>query len=359
MNKIALIPIYKSLQENKIFNTEGIRDNIYEPILKLKLFFEQKNISFNTVDINDIYESNYFIFYRLDYKILIQLFTAGKLNKSIYIPLEPEIIDEFHSVSNFKLISNFFGKILTWNDDAIDNKKIFKCYWVMPCQHKNYKKEFKDKKLITNISGYKISSKKNELYSERLNTITFLEKEFIDQFDLYGLGWDSKRYPSYKGAIDDKLEVLSNYKFALCYENMANCNGYVTEKIFDCFYANTIPVYWGASNILDYIPKECFIDRRNFDTNEQLMNFVLSIKKNDYEKMILAINNFLISDTYKNYLSSSFANTLHNHVTSLDTKTYSNFDAFIGLIKFGLLLLINKIKSKILIIYNRLINESS
>jgi hypothetical protein len=350
MNKIALIPIYKSLENNKIFNYSDESHNAYEPMEKLKMFFEQKNFSLNTIDINMINDSDLFIFFRLEFKLLIKLFFKGKLKKSIYIPLEPEIIDDFHTIKKMRLISNFFGKILTWNDDAIDNKKFFKCYLAMPYQHKNYVKEFNEKKLITNISGFKSSNKKNELYSERLKTIKFLEKKYIDSFDLYGRGWDGKRYPSYKGAIDDKLEVLSKYKFSLCYENMTNCRGYVTEKIFDCFYANTVPIYWGATNIQDYIPKECFIDRRNFDTNEELMNFVLNVNKNEYEKMILAINNFLISDTYKNYLSSSFANTLYNHLTSFNTKTYSNFDAFLSLVKFGLYLLIIKIKHKLYII---------
>ena len=30
--------------------------------------------------------------------------------------------------------------------------------------------------------------------------------------------------------------------------------GYITEKIFDCFLARSVPVYWGPGNIADHVP---------------------------------------------------------------------------------------------------------
>ena len=39
---------------------------------------------------------------------------------------------------------------------------------------------------------------------------------------------------------------------------------------FDAFVAGNIPIYWGADDIEDYIPKNCFIDRRNFSNHEKL-----------------------------------------------------------------------------------------
>ena len=45
---------------------------------------------------------------------------------------------------------------------------------------------------------------------------------------------------------------------------MSDTPGYMTEKIWDSFKAKTVPVYWGASNIEEYVPKNCFIDYRDF-----------------------------------------------------------------------------------------------
>jgi hypothetical protein len=58
---------------------------------------------------------------------------------------------------------------------------------------------------------------------------------------------------------------LEKYKFSICYENARDTPGYITEKIFDCFFAGCVPIYWGANNITDHIPKECFIDKRDFE----------------------------------------------------------------------------------------------
>ena len=47
----------------------------------------------------------------------------------------------------------------------------------------------------------------------------------------------------------------------------------VSEKIFDCFAAGNVPIYWGASNVTDYIPEDCFIDMRSFSSFEELYQF--------------------------------------------------------------------------------------
>jgi hypothetical protein len=75
----------------------------------------------------------------------------------------------------------------------------------------------------------------------------------------------------------------------------------VTEKIFDCFAAGTIPIYWGASNVEDYIPKDCFIDRRNFAGMEELYAFLKVMDKETYEGYLTRIRTFLNSDAAKKF----------------------------------------------------------
>ena len=48
---------------------------------------------------------------------------------------------------------------------------------------------------------------------------------------------------------------MQHYRFYICYENTEGVEDYITEKIFDCFAAGFVPIYWGASNIEKYIPK--------------------------------------------------------------------------------------------------------
>jgi hypothetical protein len=50
--------------------------------------------------------------------------------------------------------------------------------------------------------------------------------------------------------------------------------GYITEKIFDCFYAGTVPIYYGASDISDFIDPKSFIDYQNFSGLTDLKRFI-------------------------------------------------------------------------------------
>ena len=68
-------------------------------------------------------------------------------------------------------------------------------------------------------------------------------------FDLFGRGF---------APIDDKFDGIFPYKYSIAIENHA-CNDYWTEKIADCFLSWTVPIYWGAKNILSYFPANSMI----------------------------------------------------------------------------------------------------
>ena len=103
---------------------------------------------------------------------------------------------------------------------------------------------------------------------------------------------------------EDKLKILSKYKFAISYDSYTNQNGYISEKIFDCFMAKTVPVYLGADNICDYIPKECFINKKDFKTYDELYKYLISMDEVTYERYIKNIEKFLQSNKFKKYFSS-------------------------------------------------------
>ena len=88
----------------------------------------------------------------------------------------------------------------------------------------------------------------------------------------------------YKGSCQSKYEVLSKYEFALCFENSV-MKGYITEKIFDCLYAGTIPLYWGAKDIADFIPEGIYIDCRQFSSWEQMHNKVMELSDKEIQVM--------------------------------------------------------------------------
>jgi alpha(1,3/1,4) fucosyltransferase len=80
----------------------------------------------------------------------------------------------------------------------------------------------------------------------------------------------------YKGELDTKWETLSCYDFVLCFENTAR-QGWLTEKLFEALRVGTIPVYWGASDIAQLVPPDCFVDMREFDGYGALLKYLKSL----------------------------------------------------------------------------------
>ena len=136
------------------------------------------------------------------------------------------------------------------------------------------------------------SNKSGIQYEERRKVIDWYGDSKL--FNLYGNGWTS---PSWKGEIPYKKDVLENAVFCWCYENSQQEN-YITEKIFDCFTTGCIPIYWGAPNVTDYIPSNCFIDRRNFDSISSTHDYLLNISKDEICEFQENIMKFLETDAY-------------------------------------------------------------
>ncbi len=193
-------------------------------------------------------------------------------------------------------LHNYIGKVLTWQDDLVNGKNIVKMHYPVRLSMKKKCTPFKKRKLVCQISRNKHSTYHDEIYSERVRAIRFFESLGSGIFDLYGYGWEKSEYPSYCGSTPDKYKTLSNYRFSICYENTRDIQGYITEKIFDCFHVGCVPVYLGASNITDYIPKECFIDMRQFSNYDALLEYLENMSESTFNSYIVAIQKYLSSD---------------------------------------------------------------
>ena len=55
------------------------------------------------------------------------------------------------------------------------------------------------------------------------------------------------------------LNIFNKYKFIFVAENSIN-DGYITEKIFNCLFAQCIPIYLGSNKIDYFFNKDCFIN---------------------------------------------------------------------------------------------------
>jgi hypothetical protein len=120
----------------------------------------------------------------------------------------------------------------------------------------------------------------------------------------------------YLGPVADKIKTFSQYRFAFCYENTASAMGYITEKIFDAFRAGCVPVYLGPPNVNELIPDDCFIDRRQFSSHEQLYVRLKSMEGAEFLAYQERIYEYLKSPQARQFTPAHFADVLLNHMSA-------------------------------------------
>ena len=164
-----------------------------------------------------------------------------------------------------------------------------------------------------------------DLYLERLRASAYFGRR--SDFDLYGQGW-GRRHPAvppalhaaairaYRGTVAEKLETLARYRFCLCFEN-SQFDGYVSEKIFDCFLAGTVPVYLGAPDIERYVPREAFIDMRRFHDYRELEAFLDALDDSAVTQYREAGQAFLRSEAYAPFTAECFARQIVDMLTDV------------------------------------------
>ncbi len=338
--KIGFFNYYEIYNDNKMFKDSSaqIGDDLLYPFVYLAEFAGTRNIRVSTIDTEPLenYNSIFFMDFPTFKNRYFRQLIKNKFKNLYLINFETEIIrPDNWNIENHK----YFKKIFTWNDNWADNKKYIK--YSLPNKIPiDLKFGLKNKnKLCTLIAGHKYKSHPLELYTERVRAIRWFEKNHPGDFDLYGMGWDKHyfhgvlsrlnrfkslagllkpSYPSYRGSIKSKKEILQKYKFAICYENVRDIPGYITEKIFDCFFGGCVPVYRGAPNVTDYIPADTFIDRENFRTYEELYSYLINMPDNEYIGYLDAIKNFIKGDKIYPFSAECFAHRIVNEIVKDD-----------------------------------------
>ncbi|MGA9187256.1 MAG: glycosyltransferase family 10 [Methanosarcina sp.] len=326
----------KIFNNNRMFNDPNapIGDDLLYPFVYLGEYLVTNGHKINTIDMDDVKSFDAVVF--LDFPTFKNRYFRQLVDdkfKNLYLlAFESEVIrsDNWDAKNH-----QYFKKIFTWNDDLVNEKKYLKYYWPNKIPINLDFDISKKIRLCTMIAGHKFNSHPLELYTERIKAIRWFEQNHPEDFDLYGVGWDKycfkkplsslnyikpltrllrPKYPSYKGIIKLKREVLQKYKFAICYENARDISGYITEKIFDCFFAGCVPVYWGAPNINEQIPADTFIDKKKFRTYEELYSYLRNMPDNEYLNYLGAIKDFVEGDRIHPFNAECFAETIVNEI---------------------------------------------
>lgn len=82
----------------------------------------------------------------------------------------------------------------------------------------------------------------------RLEFVQTLKQHFGDALDVFGRGFRE---------IGDKWDAIAPYRFHVVLEN-DSVSHYFSEKLTDCFLAQSYPLYYGCPNVAQYFSPECF-----------------------------------------------------------------------------------------------------
>lgn len=330
---------------NRIFDPNE-RDGFNDPTIYLRDRLHQLGYEFKTADNNTLHDCEWVLF--VD-KISVKTYSgwrglARKLRARLKgKPLLRDLYNECIQAGMQQRVALFlweapavhpenwdselhkmFPLIFTWHDNYIDGYKFIKIHLPVTRRFPRVPNiSFLDKKLLVNISMNKFSSHPRELYSARRASIRYFERRQPENFDLYGVGWNQpinilekvipnlqKIYPSYRGTVQNKWDVLPRYRFSLCYENILGEPGWVTEKIFDCMRCGCVPIYWGAFNITEYVDADAFIDRRQFNSDEELEEYLVDMTEKNYHRFQEAMQDYLNSKRFARFLPPEYADTI-------------------------------------------------
>ena len=260
-------------ENNDITNIKNNKNISYLTKLKKLNYKMQQNYKFKISIMNNV-QSNYIDILKLILK-KFKNYTIVKDNSYdiiIYSPKDSvELKDNSLNICiNYKDGSNNveLDKAdihITGEKLAFDNFNIYYPYMFLNLfNRKNNGKNYVFNKKIAD----------NNVFYNKINFCAYLENnDFIPVLNTYKISdlfddmFHDEKYS------DLLIEKYSEYKFVVCNDNDDN----ISEKIINAIIANCIPIYFGSSDIFNYINKKRFIYSRDFTNFNDLLNHIIKL----------------------------------------------------------------------------------
>ena len=313
---------------NYYFNSDELNNRIFEhdcnaataPLVKaFRTFMNERGAEVVTLDTVDFQDKNvrHVVYFDYNWRLVRcdPFLRKVPFEKRALVIIEPANINPSLYYTSF--LRNRFRTVFTWDLNLLrKNPGYSRVNVPVGAEPIAYRENrfadiaFADKRFLVAVSRNRWSYMPQSTYPVRKRAYRYFEREFPGQFELYGPGWNAPcifyenwfghpRFSSWRGMIDDswdaKVHKIASYKFALCIENNASEPGYISEKITDCFCARCVPVYYGSKGIEELIPRDAWIDLRDFRSFEALGEYLFNMDETRYSRYIDAINRFMMS----------------------------------------------------------------
>lgn len=81
-------------------------------------------------------------------------------------------------------------------------------------------------------------------------------------------------------AVQAKLDFLPKFKFNLCFENSSH-PGYATEKLYEAFMGDTVPIYWGSPTIEVDFNHKAFLNWHDYQDDDLFIEAIRKVDEDD------------------------------------------------------------------------------
>lgn len=154
---------------------------------------------------------------------------------------------------------------------------------------RNYPAEFlKEKVYFANlVTSHDSEHNARSIFFEKLNAYKRVESpgSFLNNMpDGQKVNWKD----------DSKALFQRRSKFTICFESTSHY-GFITEKITDAFFSDTIPIYFGSPNITEIFNKEAFINVADYPSLDAVVEKIKELDQDD-EKYLAMLRQPILRD---------------------------------------------------------------
>jgi hypothetical protein len=170
----------------------------------------------------------------------------------------------------------------------------------------------KAKKLSICVSVSKTPGK-SPMYDFRRELVAKILESDLN-CDIFGRGWTIPD-PRYKGSPDNKAEALLPYEYSIAVEN-AELDGYISEKLFDCFVCNTVPIYYGTSTVNTIYNPKSFLPLPYTNDISRLIEWLKDLSKSE-KGSNLKYKDYVIESKERYYTRYNLYNLIKHSINNV------------------------------------------
>lgn len=341
MNPILAINYYFGPEDlgNRIFSPES--KSILSPYMRaFRDFMAERSVDVATLDMVDFNDPRVkkVLYFEYNWRMLSRkrdpFLAKVPYDKRALVLLEPAIVNPTMYYTG--LLRKRFKTVFTWDLRLLRNNPDYVPIRVPvgaePLAYRDNRfadMPFASKKLLVAVSRNRWHYMPQATFGLRRKVYRYMQSHAPEDFDLYGLDWErpcsrlerilGRTYVKcwrgpIEGSWDAKVDIISRYKFSICFENSVWNPGYLSEKIFDCFCARTVPVYFGSKGNEKFLPEGTYIDYRDFDSPRRLLDYLRSVDERTHAEYVSRIDRFLKSDDVRMFSNGTLFQTIHDRL---------------------------------------------